>query len=132
MIVSTTGCVQQDAQEDAPISQVRSFLATEHGPEDVLPSIPEVDGLDAESSREVGVLGNLRYFVAAAGEKEICLIIADSTSNTAGATCASDLSGMKTTEHQVGGAEFVTSKDEVPAGWTRLSDFLIVNPDATS
>lgn len=130
IVILTTGCVQQ---ED-PGSQIRSFLATEQGPEDTSALIPKIDGLDAESSREVGAVDTLHYFVAAFGGSGACLIIVDSASEAAAVTCSNDesgLSGLKKTDSQVGGAEVVTSGEEVPDGWERLSDFLIVNPDAT-
>lgn len=125
--VSNTGC----AQQEDPAAQIRLFLTTERGPEDVLPSIPEVSGLDVESSREAGTLGTLRYFVAAYNVAGACLIIVDSTSNAVASACGSDVSGLRTDNSQVGGAEVVTSGEEVPADWVRLNDFLIVNPEAT-
>jgi hypothetical protein len=38
---------------------------------------------------------------------------------------------MWTSGSGTGGARVIESNDDVPEGWTRLSDFLIVNPDAT-
>ena len=128
VVVSTAGCTQQDE----PISQIRSFLATEHSPDDVLPSsFPAVDGLDAESSREVGVIGNLRYFVATYGESGACLIIVDSASKASASACGYDVNGLRMTNSEVGGAKVLQGDDEIPTGWVKLSDLLIVNPDAT-
>jgi hypothetical protein len=39
---------------------------------------------------------------------------------------------MRTIGSETGGAEIVLEKDPTPEGWVRLSDFLIVNPDAKS
>ncbi|MFC6356321.1 hypothetical protein [Luethyella okanaganae] len=125
--LSIAGCAQQD-----PTSQIQSFLATESGPEDVLPSILETSGMDTKSSREVGTLGALRYFVTAYSVNGACLVIVDSKSAASSSACGSDLSGLRTSSSEVGGARIVTDSDEVPPGWTRLADFLIVNPDATS
>ncbi len=93
--------------------------------------IPEIEGLDAESSREVGVVGTLRYFVAGYGASGGCLIIVDSARDAAVATCSNDSIGLEKTDSRVGGAEVVTSGEEVLDGWVSLSDFLVVNPDAT-
>ncbi|GAA5228193.1 hypothetical protein [Paeniglutamicibacter antarcticus] len=55
----------------------------------------------------------------------------DSARDAAVATCSNDLIGLEKTDSRVGGAEVVTSGEEVLDGWVSLSDFLVVNPDAT-
>lgn len=65
------------------------------------------------------------------GKRRTCPERFGQAPDAAAATCSNDLIGLKKTGSQVGGAEVVTSDEEVPDGWVRLSDFLIVNPDAT-
>jgi hypothetical protein len=126
--LSVTGCAEPD-----PVSQVRSFLAMERGPEDVLPpSYPEMAGLDLESSRQVGVLRGIRYFVAAYEAAGACLILVDSKTEASGSACGSNVRGLWAISSALGGAKIVTASDDVPKGWVKLSDFLIVNPDATN
>lgn len=116
--------------------KIRALLATERGPEDVLPLSTEVAGLDVESGREVGGRGSVTYFVAKFTDPDtdaqgVCLILVNIASEFSNSTCGSAL-GLWTIGSETGGAKVVTNTDEVPDGWKRLGDFLVVNPDATS
>ena len=128
-LLAMSGCTTDDAT-----SQVRSFLATDAGPEDALPPDAVADGLDAESSRQVGTKGDVTYYVAdfkdpRTGAAGVCIVLINEIAQFSNSACGSAV-GMRTTGSETGGAEIVQKGDEAPDGWVRLSDFLIVNPDA--
>lgn len=52
------------AVTDDATSQVQAFLATDAAPEDALPPDALADGLDADSSRQVGTHEDVTYYVA--------------------------------------------------------------------
>ncbi|MEB0202142.1 hypothetical protein QN354_10275 [Cryobacterium sp. 5I3] len=126
-----TSCVANDST-----TEIRLFLAQKPGPEDALPSALKAssDGLDAASSRFVGTTRDVSYFVSKytdpqRGTPGFCLMVAKLPDGPSNSFCGS-ADGMWTSGSGTGGARVIESNDEVPEGWTRLSDFLIVNPDA--
>jgi hypothetical protein len=126
-----SGCTTEDAS-----SRVQSFLSTEAGPEDALPPDAIGEGLVAESSRQVGSNGDVTYYVAGFddprnGDAGVCLVLVNQSSQFSNSACGSAV-GMRTIGSETGGAEIVLEGDPTPEGWIRLSDFLIVNPDAKS
>jgi hypothetical protein len=115
-------------------SEVRSFLATDAGPEDALPPNGVVDGLNAESSRQVGTQGDVAYYLAEfkdprTGAAGVCIVLVKASAEFSNSACGSPI-GMRTIGSETGGAEIIQKGDKAPNGWVRLSDFLIVNPDA--
>ena len=125
-----TGCATDDAT-----SQIRKFLATERGPEDVLPTgLEDLTG-DPESSRLVGELAGVSYFVTEyvdpdSGRPGFCLVLAKPLAGAASG-CAADANAtrMQVYGSGAGRARVVVSNDVIPGGWTKLGDFLIVNPE---
>ena len=127
-----TSCVANDST-----TEIRLFLGQKPGPEDALPSAFEAAsaGLDADSSRFVGSNRDVSYFVSKytdpqRGTPGFCLLVAKLPNGPSNSSCGS-ADGMWTSGSGTGGARVIESNDDVPEGWTRLSDFLIVNPDAT-
>lgn len=126
-LIAMAGCTTADAT-----SEVRSFLATDAGPEDALPPNVPADGINAGSSRRVGTQGNVAYYLAEYRDPNtavagVCLILVNASAEFANSACGSPV-GMRMAGSETGGAEIVQKGDEVPDGWVRLSDFLIVNP----
>jgi len=125
-----SGCAPADS-----ISQIRSFLATDSGPEDVLP--PGVDDATSEpgSSRFVGEYAGLSYFVTKYVDPDsagpgFCLVISNPEGGAA-SSCASDVNATRlwVSSSGTGSARVVVVDDIIPDGWTKLGDFLIVNSD---
>lgn len=130
-LLTMSGCTTEDAS-----SRVRSFLSTDAGPEDALPPDAKSEGLDAESSRQVGTNGDVTYYVASFedprnGDEGFCIVLVNQSSQFSNSACGS-ATGMRTIGSETGGAEIVLEGDPTPEGWVRLSDFLIVNPNAKS
>lgn len=128
-LLALAGCTTGDAT-----SEVRSFLATDAGPEDALPPNVAADGLDTESSRQVGTQGDVAYYLAefkdpSTGAAGVCIVLVKASTEFSNSACGSPI-GMRTTGSETGGAEIIQKGDQAPDGWVRLSDFLIVNPDA--
>ena len=126
------GCVANDST-----TEIRLFLAQKPGPEDTLPSALKAasEGLDAATSRFVGSNREVSYFVTKytdpqRGTPGFCLMVVRLPDGPENSVCGS-ADGMSTSGSGTGGARVIESNDNVPEGWTRLSDFLIVNPDAT-
>ena len=127
-----TSCVANDST-----TEIRLFLAQKPGPEDVLPAVLTAasTGLDAASGRFVGSNREVNYFVSKytdpqRGTPGFCLMVVKLPDGPSNSSCGS-ADGMWTSGSGTGGARVIESNDDVPEGWTRLSDFLIVNPDAT-
>lgn len=125
-----TGCATDDST-----SQIRKFLATESGPDDVLPTGLEDATSDPESSRLVGEHAGVSYFVTEyvdpdSGRPGFCLVLSK-PSEGAASGCAADANAtrMQVSGSGAGSARVVVSNDVIPDGWTKLGDFLIVNPE---
>ena len=125
-----TGCAPDDS-----ISQIRSFLAADSGPDDVLPSGVEDATSDPESSRFVGEHAGVSYFLTKhvdpdSGAPGYCLVISNPPEGAA-SSCASDVNATRlwVSSSATGSARVVVADDLIPDGWTKLGDFLIVNPD---
>lgn len=116
-------------------SRVREFLASEREPDDALPpSVNSEGGIDADSSRLAGSLGGTTYYLADfvnpdTGVPGICLILVAADTEFSNSACG-NAPGLATVGSETGGATIVEASDSVSADWTRLTDFLIVNPDA--
>ena len=128
--LALTGCAPDDS-----ISQIRSFLAAESGPDDVLPPGIEDATSDPESSRFVGEHAGVSYFLTkhidpASGAPGHCLVISNPTEGAA-SSCASDVNAthLWVSSSGTGSARVVVADDVIPDGWTKLGDFLIVNPE---
>ena len=128
--LALTGCAMDDTT-----SQIRKFLATDGGPEDVLPTAAEPLTSDAGSSRHVGDHAGISYFVTNYVEPKtnlpgFCLILVN-PGYGANSGCGSDRNAtrMAVGGSGTGSARLVVANDVIPAGWTKLGDFLIVNPD---
>jgi hypothetical protein len=129
--VAFTGCAMDDTT-----SQVRKFLATEGGPDDVLPAdAGEALTNDPESSRHVGDYAGISYYVTKYVDPDsqlpgFCLILIK-PGHGANSGCGSDrdVTRMRVGGSGTGGARVVVANDSVPKGWTKLGDFLIVNSD---
>jgi hypothetical protein len=128
--LALSGCAADDVT-----SQVRKILAREKDAVDALP--PTIDGAggDPASSRHLGDLDGVGYFVTKyvdpqTGRPGFCLVLVKA-GNGAVSGCASDEHGGRISvgASTMGGAKVVVRGDLVPEGWTRLNDFLIVNPD---
>ncbi|TFB54417.1 hypothetical protein [Cryobacterium tagatosivorans] len=125
-----TGCAADDAT-----SQIRKFLTTDSGPEDVLPTRLEDLTSDPESSRLIGDHAGVSYFVTKyvdpdSGRPGFCLVLSKPPEGAVSG-CASDADA---TRMRVGGsgtssARVVVANDIIPDGWTKVGDFLIVNPE---
>ena len=125
-----TGCAIDDST-----SQIRTFLATDSGPDDVLPTGLEDSTSDPESSRLVGEHAGVSYFVTKyvdpdSGRPGFCLVLSK-PSEGAASGCASDADAtrMRVSGSGTGSARVVVADDIIPDGWTKLGDFLIVNPE---
>lgn len=124
-----TGCTTDDTT-----SQIRKFLATDSGPEDVLPPGLEDLTSDPESSRFIGENAGVSYFVTKyidpdSARPGFCLVLSKPPTGAVSG-CAAD---AKATRMRVGGsttgsAKVVVASDTIPDGWTKIGEFLIVNP----
>ena len=128
-----TGCAMDDTT-----SQIRKFLATDGGPDDVLPAAAEALTSDAASSRHVGDRAGVGYFVTKYVEPEsglpgFCLVLVKPGSG-ASSGCGSDrnVTRLRVSGTGTGSARVVVADDVIPDGWTKLGEFLIVNPDPPS
>jgi hypothetical protein len=129
--ISLTGCAMDDTT-----TQIRKLLATDGGPEDVLPVAAADAGLrDASSSRHIGDHAGVSYYVTkyVAPETSLpgfCLVLVKPGFGAASG-CGSDgnATRMRIGSSGTGSARVVVADDTVPEGWTKISDFLIVNPD---
>ncbi|QYF74289.1 hypothetical protein [Cryobacterium sp. PAMC25264] len=115
-------------------SLVRDFLAADRQPDDTLPADMGTPGMDGDSSRLAGSLDGTSYYLAEyvqpeTGTPVICLILI-STGTEFGNSACGPAEQLRTVGSMTGGATIVEREDPVPDGWTRLGDFLIVNPDA--
>ncbi|WP_120337538.1 hypothetical protein [Cryobacterium soli] len=123
-----TGCAADST------SLVRDFLAGDRQPDDTLPSSTGTPGMDDQSTRLAGSLDGTSYYLAEyvqpeTGTPGICLILVATGTEFANSACG-PAEQLRTVGSETGGATIVEREDPVPDGWTRLSDFLIVNPDA--
>ena len=129
-VVGLTGCAPDST------SMVRDFLASDREADDALPEWAETDGSDPDSSRQVGTLDDVVYYVAEFANPEtgapgVCVILVSGADDFANSACG-DQPALWSTGSETGSARLVEKDDELPDGWTRLSDFLIVNRDITS
>jgi len=90
---------------------------------------------DPESSRHVGDYAGISYYVTKYVDPDsrlpgFCLILIK-PGHEANSGCGSDreITRMRVRGSGTGGARFAVADDSVPKGWTKLGDFLIVNPD---
>jgi hypothetical protein len=126
-----SGCATDDAT-----SKIREFLTTESGPEDVLPSGLDDLTSDPESSRRVGEYAGVSYFVTKYVDPDtqrpgFCLVlIKPSEGAVSGCASDTDATRMRVGGSGTGSAKVVVANDIIPDGWTKLGDFLIVNPEA--
>lgn len=126
--LTLTGCAGED-----PVTQIRAFLNTERESSDALPALDAAtEGLDAQSSRLVGERDGIEYFVAAYNTSGACLFMVNRTSEFSASSCGDNPNTLGIFGDDVGGARVYKSTDEIPEGWEKLGDFLIVNPDATT
>ncbi|MDH6236568.1 hypothetical protein [Cryobacterium sp. CG_9.6] len=109
---------------------MQAFLATDRAAEDTLPSNGQIEGLDRDSIRLVGVEADISYFVATSTTDEVCLILAAPEQGLSW-TCG-PIAGLSTWRNGQGAAKVVVDTDAVPDGWVKLQSFLIVKPDAAS
>ncbi|TFD93471.1 hypothetical protein E3T61_05125 [Cryobacterium lactosi] len=116
--------------------RVSEVLATPREAEDVLPDWTADWNVDQESSRFVGTVGHVDYFVSSmtdpdSGQKSACIIqVNNLDTDTAVAGCSSNESGMSTSGMGVGSARISGDTTTYPEseGWVQLTDFLLVNP----
>ena len=125
------GCVTNDAT-----TEIRSFLAQDQSPDDSLPAGIEIEGLDTGSSRLVGSNDGVTYYLAKfvipeSGAPGVCIVLVKSSNGVSSSSCGSPV-GLRAYGSETGGAKVVQSSDDVPAGWVRLSDFLIVISNVTA
>ena len=92
---------------------------------------------EPESSRLVGEYAGVSYFVTKyvdpdSGRPGFCLALFKPSAGAASA-CASDdnPSRMRVGATGVGSARVVVADDITPDGWTKVGDFLIVNPSVS-
>jgi hypothetical protein len=128
--VAFTGCATDDTT-----SQVGKFLASDRGPDDVLPTAAEPLTNDAASSRHVGDYDGISYFVTKYVEPEtqlpgFCLVLVK-PGYVANSGCVSERNAtrMRVGGSETGSARVVVADDLIPQGWTKVGDFLIVNPN---
>ncbi|MDJ0324719.1 hypothetical protein QMG61_13225 [Cryobacterium sp. PH31-AA6] len=133
--VTLSGCAHGD-----PTPQVLAFLATDRTAEDALPADLDLEGpgdLVGDSSRLVGLEAGISYFVGTSKSAQICLILLAEPQHIVGYTCGPvnrlevSISGQGSVPARVpvsayGAARFLGGADQVPDGWMRLNDFLIV------
>ncbi|KFF60600.1 hypothetical protein JF66_03200 [Cryobacterium sp. MLB-32] len=115
---------------DEPVTQIRAFLATERDSGDSLPDSAATDGLDMESSRLVGAVDGVEYFVAAYHTTGACIVMVTG-SGMVGSSCGDNPNTLAGGTSLTGHAMVYQSTDEIPKGWEKVGDFLIVNPAAT-
>ena len=116
--------------------RVSAVLATPREAEDALPDWTADWDVDQESSRLVGTVGHVDYFVSSmtdpdSGEKSACIIqVNNLDTDAAVAGCSSNESGMSTSGMGLGSARISADTATYPesAGWVQLTDFLLVNP----
>lgn len=130
-VVMSTGCAMDDTT-----TQIRKLLATEGGPDDVLPAeaADAVSG-NAGSSRRVGDHAGVSYFVTEYVAPEtalpgFCLVIVKPGIGVVSG-CGSDRNAaqMRVGGSGTGSARLVLADDVIPDGWTKIGDFLIVSPE---
>ena len=118
--------------------RISAVLATPREAEDALPAWTADWDVDEESSRLVGTVGHVDYFVSTmtdpdSGQTSACIIqVNNLDTDTAVAGCSSNESGMATTAMGLGSARISADTETYPesAGWIQLTDFLLVNPSA--
>ncbi|TFD76990.1 hypothetical protein [Cryobacterium fucosi] len=120
---------------DDSTSQIRRFLAAAGGSYDVLPPGLEDATSDPESSRFVGEYAGVSYFVTKyvdpdSAQPGFCLVLSNPSVGSASG-CGSDTNAtrMRVSSDGTGSARVVVANDIIPAGWTKLGDFLIVNAE---
>jgi hypothetical protein len=130
-VLMFTGCAMDDTT-----TQIRKLLATDGGPDDVLPA----DAADAAvgnagSSRRIGDYAGVSYFVTEyvapeTGFPGFCLVLVKPGIGVASG-CGSDRNAaqMRVGGSGTGSARLVLADDVIPDGWTKIGDFLIVNPE---
>lgn len=130
--VALAGCTVGDDTT----TQIRKLLATDRGPDDVLPAGSRSAGTsDPDSIRHIGDYDGVSYYVTEYVDPEgglpgFCLVLAK-PGNGAASGCASDRNAtrMRVGSSGTGSARVVVPDDLIPEGWTKVGDFLIVNPD---
>lgn len=130
-VAALAGCAPSNSYP-----RVSAVLATPREAEDSLPDWTADWDVDQESSRLVGTVGHVDYFVSSmtdpdSGQKSACIIqVNNLDTDTAVAGCSSNESGMSTSGMGLGSARISADTTTYPesAGWVQLTDFLLVNP----
>jgi type IV pilus biogenesis protein CpaD/CtpE len=130
-LVGLAGCAPANSYP-----QISAVIATPREAEDTLPDWTADWDIDQESSRFVGTVDQVDYFVSSmtdpdSGEKSGCIIMVNNTDTDAVyAGCSSNEIGMSTSGMGVGTAKISADTMTYPesAGWVQLTDFLLVNP----
>jgi len=116
--------------------RVSAVLATPREAEDALPDWTADWDVDEESSRFVGTVDHVDYFVSSmtdpdSGQKSACVIqVNNLDTDRAVAGCSSNESGMASSGMGLGSVRISADTQTYPesAGWIQLTDFLLVNP----
>lgn len=134
-LLGLAGCVPANSYP-----QVSAVLATPQEAEDALPSWTADWDIDQDSSRLVGTVKQVDYFVSSmtdpdTGVMSACVILVNNTdTDTAVAGCSPNENGMSTSGMGLGSARISADTTTYPesAGWVQLTDFLLVNPAGRS
>jgi hypothetical protein len=132
-VLGLSGCAPANAYP-----RISEALATPREAEDALPSFAAELGLDAESSRLVGTVGHVDYYVATAAapdgdETYACLVLAATGAENAMSSCSPSEAGMYSYGAGLGSARVSADTTQYPAsdGWVPLAGFLLVKPSGT-
>jgi hypothetical protein len=120
--------------------RVSAVLATPREAEDALPAWTTDWDVDQATSRFVGTIGHVDYFVSSmtdpdSGQKSACIIQVNNLDTAkAVSSCSPNESGLSTSSLGLGSARISTDTATYPEseGWVQLTDFLLVNPAVMS
>jgi len=134
-LVGLTGCAPGNSYP-----RISEVLATPSEAEDALPGSTAEWGMNPESSRLVGSVDNMDYFVATStdpdtGETNGCLIMVNTEDEAAAASsCSPGEAGMYLYGMDIGAARISGDTATYPesAGWVQVGGFLLVKPNASA
>ncbi|ANP74650.1 hypothetical protein [Cryobacterium arcticum] len=130
--VALSGCAAGTANP-----HIGAVLGTPREAEDAWPVDTEDLDIDLDSSRLVGTLDHVDYFVASYSDADtddgVCLLLSGPDGHFV-AACSPSESGMSMFGIGVGSARVSADTVTYPAsaGWVQLTDFLLVNPGASA
>jgi hypothetical protein len=132
-VIGFAGCALFN--EPTPL---RVALATERQDNDVIPETNELSSVVMESSRLLGSRENINYYLTTSDAEPkrsdgICIVMLNVQTSESMAGCGYEGGNMSSWGQGFGGARLLEPGSKpAAAGWTELTEFLLVNPGARS